>query len=229
MRARQRHFPYKASGALLSYDARYIAGSNGSEISTWENGSSTSYSLTQSTSTNRPLLQTGTNGINNQNAVKFDGIDDNLSAVAPIVTYITLVAVGKFTSANPMVFRHGPSAGFSFSGTSNSAWLISRASIHSASGVSQWMGSDSAVASFVYDGNGTYYKNGVAQSNETISGTSQINQRYVSSFIVSWDPVASKFSDGLLGILLLYLGNKNDSLRKRTEHASSYSYKLACS
>jgi hypothetical protein len=228
MRARQRH--YKPIGALLSYDARYIAGSNGSEISTWENRNSTSYSLTQSTSTNRPLLQTGTNGINNQNAVKFDGIDDNLSAVAPIVTYVTLVAVGKFTSANPMVFRHGPDAGFSFSGTNNSAWLISRASTHSASGVSQWMGSDSAVASFVYNGDGTYYKNGVAQSNETISGTSLTNgQRYSSSFIACWDPVASKFSDGLLGILVLYIGIKNDSLRKRTEHASSYSYKLACS
>jgi hypothetical protein len=229
MRARQRHFPYKASGGLLCYDARYIAGSNGSEISTWENRNIGSYNLTQSTSTSRPLLQTGTNGINNQNAVKFDGIDDNLLTVAPIVTYITLIAIGKFTNANPMVFRHGPSLGFSFSGTSNSAWLVSRASVHSASGVSQWMGSDSAVASFVYDGNGTYYKNGIAQDNGTISGTSQTNSRYTSSFIVCWDPVASKFSDGLLGILVLYLGNKNDSLRKRTEHASSYSYKLACS
>jgi hypothetical protein len=229
MRARQRHFPYKASGALLCYDARYIAGSNGSEISTWGNRNIGGSALTQPTSTSQPLLQTGENGINGQNAIKFDGIDDYLSVPAAIVTYVTLIAVGKFTTNKPMVFRHGPSFGFSFSGTSNSAWLISRASVHSASGVSQWMGSDSAVASFVYDGNGTYYKNGVVQSNETISGTSQINQRYASSFIVCWDPVASKLSDGLLGILFLFLGNKNDSLRKRTEHASSYSYKLACS
>jgi hypothetical protein len=228
MRARQRHFPYKAALLSFGYDARYIAGSNGSQISAWENRNGGS-ALTQPTSTNQPLLQTGTNGINGQNAVKFDGVDDYLSTLIAMGIYNTIIAVGRFTTAKPIVLRHGTYAGYYFSGASDPAWSIPREITHSASGVSQWMGSDNAIVSFVYDGNGKYYKNGVEQDNGTITGTSPVNRRFAGSFAVCHDSVNSKFSDGLLGILILLGGLKNDPLRKRMERASSYSYKIACS
>ena len=73
MRARHRHFTYKAAGAVVAYDARYLTDSDGTALQTWPDRAGT-YNATEATTTKRPLVRTGANGINGQTALGFNGI-----------------------------------------------------------------------------------------------------------------------------------------------------------
>ena len=61
--------------------ANGISGSNDAVIPTWdENGGASANQYGQTTVDKRPLLKTGANGINGQNALWFDGTDDVLTS-----------------------------------------------------------------------------------------------------------------------------------------------------
>ena len=94
----------------LWLDANSISGNDGDSIDTWSDSTGNGNSATGSGST-RPILKKGTNGMNGQNTVRFDGSDDFLST-----NY--LVPAGNKTLYQVMRFSSltGP-AGFALSGT----------------------------------------------------------------------------------------------------------------
>ena len=62
----------------LWFDASTISGNNGDPISSWTNSAGNGINATQGTGGSQPTLVT--NGINGLNTVRFDGVDDTLSA-----------------------------------------------------------------------------------------------------------------------------------------------------
>ena len=235
MRARHRHFSYKAAGAVVAYDARYLNNSDGTALQTWQNRASTSYDATESDSTKRPLVKTGANGINGQTALKFDGTNDDLQAASvPLNTFITVVVCAQFTTAKPFFFEHSANsntnAGFYFYGSSGNSWQFNRSGAsHGATGVSSWFGSSAAIGSLTYNGSASYRLNsGSALANTNLQGTARSNSSVTDSFNICSRNRASVFGDGLLGCLAIYDGEAADPLRKRIEHAAAYSFKISC-
>jgi hypothetical protein len=235
MRARHRHLSYKAAGAVVAYDARYLNDSDGTALQTWPNRASTSYDATESSSTKRPLVKTGANGINGQTALQFDGTDDDLQAASvPLNTFITVVVCGKFTFLKQFFFEHSANANFSngfyFYGDQNGAWAFSRGgNFHFGGNSANWFGNNNAIGSLAYSGSAQYRLNGGAPlSNGGGSGAASTNSSTTTNFNICSRNRASVFSDGLLGCLAVYDGAAADPLRKRLEHAAAYSFKIAC-
>jgi hypothetical protein len=234
MRARHRHFTHKAAGAVVAYDARYLTESDGTALQTWTDRTG-GYNAAEDTSTKRPLVKTGTNGINGMTALQFDGTNDDLQAASvPLNTFITLVVCGKFTTAKPFFFEHSsdttPNSGFYFYGSNGNSWEFYRGTnLHSASGSTGWFGSSNAIGSLRYDGSGNYRKDGgTALANNTVSGSSRTNSSVTDAFNICSRNRTAVFGEGLLGTLAIYDGAASDSMLKRLEHAAAYSFKIAC-
>lgn len=234
MRARHRHFSCKAAGAVVSYDARYLTDSDGTALQTWPDRSGT-YNATEATSTKRPIVRTGANGINGQSALDFDGIDDDLQAAnVPLNTYITVVVcVGGFASAKQFFIEHGPNAsssdGFYFYGDQVGAWAFRRTTNIYGGNVANWFGQVAAIGSLRNSGTAAYRKNGGSNlSNAGGAGTMPANTSLTSALNICSRNRTSVFSDGLLGTLQIYNGSATDSMLRRLEHASAFSFKIAC-
>jgi hypothetical protein len=67
-------------GLVLKLDASTLTGSDGDAIATWPDGSGRANDSKQWNSTYRPVLKTGSNGLNSLNVVRFDGADDFLQS-----------------------------------------------------------------------------------------------------------------------------------------------------
>jgi hypothetical protein len=233
MRARHRHFSHKAAGAVVAYDARSLTDSNGTALQTWTDRAGT-YNATESDSTKRPLVSTGTNGINGQTALKFDGTNDDLQASSvPLNTFMTLVLCGKFTTAKPFFIEHSASAnansGFYFYGANGNSWTVNRSSaFHADRGTTTWFGSNSGIGCFRYNGSGQFRLNGAVQTSGTIDGTARTNSSATDNLNICSRNRASVFGDGLLGTLAIYDGYATDSMMKRLEHAAAFSFKISC-
>lgn len=235
MRARHRHFSCKAAGAVVSYDARYLTDSDGTALQTWPDRSGT-YNATEATSTKRPIVRTGANGINGQSALDFDGIDDDLQAAnVPLNTYITVVVCGSgFTSAKQFFVEHGASTsvenGFYFYGDQIGAWSFRRANGSLYGGnVANWFGQVAAIGSLRNSGTAAYRKNGGSNlSNGGGAGTMPTNASFTSALNICSRNRTSTFSDGLLGTLQIYNGSATDSMLRRLEHATAFSFKITC-
>ena len=234
VRARHRHFTHKAAGAVVAYDARYLTESDGTALQTWTDRAG-GYNATEATSTKRPLVKTGANGINGQTALQFDGTNDDLQAASvPLNTFITLVVCGRFTTAKPPFFEHSadttPSNGFYFYGTNGNSWEFCRGgSAHEGTGTSGWFGAANAIGSLRYDGSGRYRKDGGTNIGNGINiGTSRTNSSATDALNICSRNRASGFGDGLLGTLAIYDGAASDAMLKRLEHAAAFSFKIAC-
>ena len=236
MRARHRHFSYKAAGAVVAYDARYLTDSDGTALQTWPDRSGT-YNATEATPTKRPVVRTGANGINGQSALDFDGINDDLQASnVPLNTYITVIVCGSgFTSAKQFFIEHGASTsitnGFYFYGDQIGAWSFRRASGALYGGnVANWFGQNAAIGSLRNNGTAFYRKDGgLNLSNGGGVGIMPTNSSITSALNICSRNKTAVFSDGLLGTLQIYDGSASDSMLRRLEHASAYSFKIACS
>ena len=235
MRARHRHFSYKAAGAVVAYDARYLTDSDGTALQTWPDRSG-AYNATEATSTKRPIVRTLANGINGSTALRFDGIDDDLQAVnVPLNTYITVIVCGSgFTSAKQFFIEHspnaGPNSGFYFYGAQTGAWAFFRSTVGVFGGnVANWFGQVAAIGSLRNNGSAAYRKNGGSNlSNGGGSGIMPSNSSITSNLNICSRNRTAVFSDGLLGTLQIYDGSASDSMLRRLEHASAYSFKITC-
>jgi len=233
MRARHRHFSCKAAGAVVSYDARYLTNSDGSALQTWTDRSGT-YNATEATSTKRPIVRTGANGINGQTALDFDGIDDDLQAVnVPLNTRITVIVCGSgFTSAKQFIIEHGNGTlpGFYFYGDQTGAWMFRRGTDIYGGNVANWFGQVAAIGSLRNSGTAAYRKNGGSNlSNGGGAGVMPTNSSLTSNLNICSRNRTAAFSDGLLGTLQIYIGSASDSMLRRLEHATAFSFKIACS
>jgi hypothetical protein len=237
MRARHRHFSYKAAGAVLAYDSRYLTDSDGTALQTWPDRSG-AYNATEATAAKRPLVRTWANGINGSTALRFDGIDDSLQAVnVPLNVYITVVVCGSgFASAKQFFIEHspnaGPNSGFYFYGDQVGAWNFTRIPVSSIYGgnVANWFGQVAAIGSLRNSGTAAYRKNGGSNlSNGGGSGAMPPNTSVTSALNICSRNRTAAFSDGLLGTLQIYNGSASDSMLRRLEHASAFSFKITCS
>lgn len=158
----------------------------------------------QATSGARPLLQRDATGY----YLDFDGTDDCLQiASCTLPTFIYLVLGAQQTNAKQLLIEHSANAGnndgFEFFGTSGSSWALRRSSVHSASGVGVWPGTVPMVGELYYDGAGTFWKNGVAQANNTITGTARSNSNVTTALNIFSRNQASAFTQGgLYGLII---------------------------
>lgn len=167
--------PADLSELTLWLKADAIVGlANNDPVTTWEDSSASNYDAVGS-GTTRPLYIT--NCQNSLPCVRFDGTDDFLQiANAALDSYFSLFVAATCTTAKPMFIEQSIHAasneGFYFYGTQNESWNINRGvSVHSAFGVSSWMGSAATHVSLIYNGTGAYYKGGIVQANNTVTGT----------------------------------------------------------
>lgn len=181
---------------------------DGDPVGGWLDKSGSGSNAIQSTSGKRPVLKLGVQG--GRNGVRLDGVDDCLQAASiALPTFITVCVVGKFTTGNVMMIEQGADAnsidGFYFRGTSGDVWQFHRSSgLHSANGISTWMGSSVAEADLTYSGAGTYALNGTTKTNGVASGTARSNSTATAALNIGSRNQASLFSSGDFYELLIW-------------------------
>lgn len=194
-----------------------FVGANSAYVVTFYDQSGNGYNATQSTSANQPRIMNA-GAIEYQNSkvtMYFDGSNDwFVSSSVPLNTYTTLFTVVKTTTGKPMFFEHSDNAnaqdGFFFYGSNNSSWFFRRsASSHYANGTGSWLGSSMSVASLIYNGSGTYYKNGSSQSNGSVTGSALSNTSTTKDFFIFSRGGGSVFSDGYLSEFVLWSSDKS--------------------
>ncbi len=192
--------------------------SNSAYVVTFYDQSGNGYNATQSTAANQPRIMNA-GAIEYQNSkvtMYFDGSNDGLVASSvPLNTYTTLFAVVKTTTGKPMFFEHSPNAnhndGFYFYGSNGQSWYFKRSgSGNDASGSGSWLGSNIAVASLIYNGSGTYYKNGTSQSNGSVNGSSLSNTSTTKDFYIFYRG-GGVLSDGYLSEFVLWSSDKSSN------------------
>ena len=235
MRARQRHLNQKTVGATLVLDSRRISGlSDGDDVGQWDDVSGSGWNVTQSDSTKKPNYKTGIQG--GQPVVRGDGVRDRLisSSVSTTQTFSTILVFQRsasetngaviFDSYNntPCVVYTGTGAdsstnfsmvaggtGFAFT-PKDGNWKIVAAQF-------------SAVTSYAAT-------NGVKSTASSSIGTNGLNG--ISIFDVRGNPNPLVTTYSMLGDIaqvILIASSLPDPLRKRLEHSSALSFKLACS
>jgi hypothetical protein len=234
MRARHRHFNPRAAGAATALDSRFIAGlANTDPISTWSSRTG-SNDVTQGTSANRP--QYIASGRSSQAVVRFDGANANNQDWLQNTSFV--VAQPFFVICATIV--NTKSAAVICDATSNSSRVVLGLN---ASGLAADNGKflifsgtnalsdtvDSRGAWNIYCGlfNGSsskVFRNGaeVASGNAGTNNfaTLKIGERFANVTNITQH-------DGDIGYFAV-LASSNQSLRKRLEHASAYSFKIAC-
>ena len=247
MHRRARHFSAKAAGAKLYYDTRYLTDSDGTALQTLSDRAGT-YNATEATSTKRPLVKTGSNGIGGQPVLLFDGTDDDLQASSvPLDTYMTLVwTVKAISTVNiPIILEQGPdsnnNAGFLVttsggvvSPDGSASWLVNRsgtAQYDVGVGIQYWSGSSAIVASYRYSQTerGIYRKNCVTQNNVSYLGSERSNSTATANLNIFSRNRTGVFGNGNLGTVFIANGSLGIPLMRRIEHAAGYSFKIACS
>ena len=224
MRARHRHFNARDAGASLVLDARYIAGlANAAAIGTWADRSRSGNDATQATEANKPTYRT--NILNGNPVVRFDGTNDSLTSNAQVNQPSAFMAVWHPSSGGLVEYLVDGLGG------SNRQAVIAY-SIALGSEVVVFAGSELfagtrtesfQIVSAVFNGssssltrNGSVAASGNAGAQNT-TGT-KIGSRFNNEF----------YLNGEIAMLLL-MASPSAPLRKRCEHSSAFSFKIACS
>ena len=163
------------TSAILSF-----VGSNSAYVVKWYNQSGFGDAITVVSSQQARIVNAGTiERVNGKVAVYADGGDLYAIASLQLYTYNATFAVSK--SNTPfLIVEHSVEAnindGFYFYTSNNGPWLFRRTSVNYASGVANWAGTDQVITSLQYNSSGgVYYKNGTAQSNGTVTGSTLSN------------------------------------------------------
>ena len=245
MRARHRHFNPRFAGADLVLDSRYLTQTDNTAVSIWVDRSGNGYNATQANATNQPTFRTGQQGGNG--GVDFDGNNDFMTGSHnPITVPRTVHSTFKTdqtttpnniyqTPARPAIAGGGWLARW---GVFNGNWLISGdASATNQSVPSQSNGTNSIIGSWSSDSsrNVSFVRDGLTQTVSSnppnaVSTPPQISGYRLGSVRNSNDAFISQFFDGPLFSIHVW-GDEQIAapLRKRCEHASAYSFKIACS
>jgi hypothetical protein len=234
MRARHRHFNPKAAGALFALDARFLTGlSNNDPVSTWTNR--TGINDVTASSTARPLFKS--NSVNNNPALEFDGVNDRL--VSGNVTFFAdfiLVAVVRLTRSPNYSSINTLATKSDHTSTNNNrpgfyAYLTNNFATTTNNFVSTeaWTGNTNSPQTIV---NGL----SVSPTGALTVGTAAIVSNNFSNINTgSASPLhigaevrtGSRFGQMDLASLA-YVSGSTASLRRRLEHASAFSFKIAC-
>lgn len=243
MRARHRHFNPRFAGADLVLDSRYLTQSDNTAVSIWVDRSGNGYNATQANATNQPTFRAGQQGGNG--GVDFDGNNDFMTGshnpiTVPRTVHVTFKA-DKTNSPNTLYqvpVRPKPYGWLARWGVFSGSWLISGDAFATNQSVpSQSNGTNSIIGSWSSDSssNVSFARDGATQtvaSNppNAVSATAQINGYGLGRVRTQNDGFVSQYCDGKMFNVHVWGDEQIDApLRKRCEHASAYSFKIACS
>lgn len=232
MRARQRHFNAGRAGAAIVLDARFIAQSDNTAVSQWDDRSGNGKNASQATAANQPTFQIGE--LNGNPVVRFDGANppnaDFLDVSSLTVNQpITFVAVWKANGGSNYLFDANVStnrviAGMDLSSGAGSGELaifagsVVEDTVNSTGSYQIFSGRHQSTTSAVFK-DGVSRATGNAGSNNM--ATFRIGERFSNFNNVSQ-------LNGDIGYLTI-ISSSSGSLRRRLEQSAAYSFKIACS
>lgn len=234
MRARHRHFNPRDAGATAAFDARYgISVSSGSGVDTWVNRSG-SNDATQGAPSAQPIYR-ATGGPNGLEAVEFDGNDDHLIhfvslTVAPNLMMAVAARTGGagfstivgFCPPNTANFNIMYSSGY---GAGSANWGV----VPTDSGQSilnSWkILSAKPLSTATSNSSTTVWTDGSNEVTSTGSryGGDVTNRRYIGEILPIQAPLV-----GSVSLVTAIPKDVESPLRRRLEHAASYSFKIPC-
>lgn len=252
MRARHRHFNARDAGAVAVYDARFLAGSNNSAVTDWEDRSRSGYTASQATSAERPTLQHAVQG--GSNVVRFDGSDDELLTTSyALPSAASLVSVAK-ANAWQQTATYRPIATHAYNtGTDGTRGLgFCYLAPNNAGGSYDWnqydvlfigsgfqtastpraigpiaSGTDFRVISAVLGSSTARAWSNGAQVSTRKESTGALQARS-DQFVIGGKKATTEQWHGDIGCLVYFHSEVSNSLRKRIEHAGAFSWKLSC-
>lgn len=164
-------------------------GANTGYVVKWYDQSGNANDASQSTTTQQGaiVISGAVQRTNGKVSVYFDGDDAYNTATVSLNTYLYISAIFK-ASNNFIIAEHGTNAyangdGFFYFTDANSSWLFSRSSaFYYCSGSNSWAGTNQVLTTLSNNSSGAaYYKNGVAQSNGSVTGSSLSNTSYTNN------------------------------------------------
>jgi hypothetical protein len=242
MRARHRHFSYKAAGASLALDTRYIHGvSDGTTVQTWSDKSGNSRDAAQATAASRATYKTAIQGGNG--VLRFDG-GDFYNAPFTTGTAYSLYCVYKRSGSSSNAFNNVTfvaSAGIDGDGTSTGrryqlTYTDTPAFASNTNAVANatmnitrndnW--NIHSVTAPVGSGTARYLLNEASEQTVDVSGAAGITSGTVRMSVAarSWINDFSLIGD--MGLLVAYESAHSASLRRRLNHHAAYSFKISC-
>jgi hypothetical protein len=243
MRARHRHLNARDLGARLVLDSRYIDQSDNTAVSTWSDRSGTASDATQTNATFQPTFQTaefGGNGV-----VRFDGSNDFFSVAGAVgllrnISGATLTVMVKYSSVS------GTRSAFAFAtGTGlTRATMEATSSGYIAGGRRLDANSFQSVTSSASTAGRTLIQTAVfnygaatlelfldgtsAASSTSFQTTGNTSDTDSTAVRVASSVVGTNFFEGDVAFVAATPLAMTASQRRRLEHASAYSFKLAC-
>jgi hypothetical protein len=175
-------------------------GANTGYVVKWYDQSGNANDASQSTTTQQGaiVISGAVQRTNGKVSVYFDGDDAYNTATVSLNTYLYISAIFK-ASNNFIIAEHGTNAyangdGFFYLTDANSSWLFSRSSaFYYCSGSNSWAGTNQVLTTLSNNSSGAaYYKNGVAQSNGSVTGSSLSNTSYTNN-IYLWSRANTSF------------------------------------
>jgi hypothetical protein len=234
MRKRQRHLNQRAAGATLVLDSRRITGlSDGSAVGQWNDVSGSGWNVTQSDNAKKPTYKTAIQG--GQPIVRSDGGDRLISSsVSTTQTFSTLLVFQRSSSDTDgaVVFDSYNDVGcviYTGQGTdspNNFSMYAGGTEFKFAPKDGNWK----IVAAQFSGATSFAATNGVKSSASSTIGTNGLSG--ISIFDVRGNPNPLNSIYSMLGDIaqvILIASSMLDPLRKRLEHSSALSFKLACS
>ena len=245
MHRRARHLNSRDAGAILVLDSRRIYGlSDGSSVSQWNDASRSGANATQSTSTIRPIYKVSIQG--GQPVVRFNVTNNYLaSTVTSAFGFIFCVAnISSNTQeyAGLLTARTSPNSTLVTASSSNVVLTTMNGTAPNPSQKITGVTGGSPSVSSVYDkgvsGSTTNFEdflNGLTITNPfVLSVTSTLGLSGTNNFTIGRDTYQGAqapraLASGDIMVISLLPQSISSSLRKRIEHSSSFSFKIACS
>jgi hypothetical protein len=218
-------------------DSRYLTDTDGTALQTWPDRSGNGKDATQATSTKRPLVKTGANGMNGNTVVLFDGTDDALlSTTLTVSANFYVLVVTKLTTSR-MLLEHGTDInnvdGFSIWSDYNRNIMIRRSTnVYYVTGTNSpgaWIGTSNTIVSWSYGSSvKKYYKN----LNE-VTQVGMVDQSPTGNTTQTLHLMSRNgnqlYNAGQLGLIVVQSGDATLPYLKRINHCAAFSFKIACS
>lgn len=219
-------------------DARFISGSDGDAIGTWASRTSSTYNMTQSTASYKPLLKLGANGINGQAAVLFDGTNDRMDGANEEINTASFFSVvyNDNTLVVRTIFVRPKTTDYArnfavYTSTTSNQITVSRST---ASAFPEATSSDFTTGNHVVTGyyDGTNLGARVdGKSYTTVAGVSTSGgTNWNLGYMINGPSGSTLFWNNKISSVILFKNSvASSSVSKRVEHSLGFSFKIQCS
>jgi len=217
-------------------DARFISGSDGDAIGTWSSRTSSTYNMTQATTANKPLLKLGSNGLNGQATVLFDGTNDYMDGANESIDTCSFFCAVNNTNSLTYKNIFGRSSQtyirniIVLTETASNKLVVNRSDgSTSKTAATTDFTAGARIVNAYYDGTNLGIRiDGKSYSTQT--GVSSTGGRSWNLGYLYDGPSASYYWDSKMSSVILFKNSvASSSMAKRVEHSLGYSFKIACS